>query len=370
MSMALPLKNRFFKFISIGIADQENTEQVRKTYLINIFSFVALLFLLPLGASSFLSALYPLSFALLGIAFILVLNYFYLKVTHNQNLAAYTISALFFFLMTYLIYAGGVSNTGPLWAYPLPIILMFLLGFRKGLFFIVLFIIINAVLLFFIDGDLLTSSYPYDFKVRIILSLILVTFLASASEYLLEKSFNDMQELKKSLELISRQDPLTGLFNRRIYDEDINKDDIQGVVLMCDIDHFKKINDYYGHTSGDIVLVQVAECIRKNIRKEDLAIRWGGEEFFIYLANSSLTNGYIVSEKLRQSIEKLPIRTCEDALVKVTISIGMSVVDHTTHFDQAIKNADDAMYMAKNSGRNKTKIYNMQPQELFMFSQV
>ena len=369
MNISLPLKNSISRHVSIGITDQESPEQVRKSYLISIFSFVALLFLLPLGTNALIHALYPLSFALLGISFIIVLNYFYLKVSHNQTIAAYIVSGLFFFLMTYLTYAGGVSNTGPLWVYPLPIILMFLLGFRKGLFFIILFIIINTILLFFLDGYFLQSTYPYDFKVRIILSLILVTLLASASEYFLEKAFNDMKQLKKSLELTSREDPLTGLYNRRVYEEGIYKDDTQGVVLMCDIDHFKKINDLHGHAVGDIVLVQVAECIRNNIRKEDLAIRWGGEEFFIYLVNTSLTDSYIISEKLRESIETLPIRTCEDALIKITISIGMSIVDDTTTLDEAIKNADDAMYMAKNSGRNRTEIHNMKHQALFMTSQ-
>jgi diguanylate cyclase (GGDEF)-like protein len=347
--MTIPLfKEHFFKHVRTGIADHNNAEQVRKAYLINIFSFVALLFVFPLGINAYISSLYPLSFALLGITFVLVLNYLYLKVTYNQNIAVYIISGLFFFLMTYLVYAGGVSNTGPLWVYPLPIILMFLLGFRKGLFFLTLFIVINSILLFFLDGDLLKTSYPYAFKVRIILSLIVVTFLASASEYLLEKSFNDMKQLKKALEYTSRQDPLTGLYNRRVYKDDICKlKSTQGIILMCDIDHFKSINDFYGHTAGDIVLVQVSECIRQNIRKEDLAIRWGGEEFFIFLSSSTLTKGYIVSEKLRKSIETLPIHSCDDAMIKVTISIGMSIVDDSVSLDEAIKNADDAMYAAK-----------------------
>ena len=355
-----PIKEHLFKHIRTGIADYENTEQVRRAYLINIFTFVAILFVFPLGINAYVASLYPLSVSLLGIAFILIVNYLYLKATHNQNIAAFTISALFFMLMTYLVYDGGVSNTGPLWVYPLPIILMFLLGFRQGLFYMALFILINAFILFAPDNSLLQSSYPYAFKVRIILSLVLVTSLASAYEYLREKSFNDMRELRNILEHTSRQDPLTGLYNRRAYMNDVSRlSDTRGAVLMCDIDHFKAINDFYGHTSGDKILVQVAECIRENIRKEDLGIRWGGEEFFIFIPNSTIMNGYVVGEKLRKSIASLSMHGHNDAKIKVTISIGVSTTDDFISLDEAIKNADNAMYTAKEEGRNRTAIHNV-----------
>ena len=81
-----PFKEHFFKHIGTGIADHNNTEQVRKAYLINMFTFVAILFVFPLGINAYISSLYPLSFSLLGIAFILVVNYLYLKATHNQNI--------------------------------------------------------------------------------------------------------------------------------------------------------------------------------------------------------------------------------------------------------------------------------------------
>jgi len=357
--MIVPLlKKHLYKYIRTGISDLDNTEEIRKAYLINIFTFVAILFVFPLGINAYFASLYSLSASLLGIAFILVANYYYLKATHNQNIAAFTVSTLFFILMTYLVYAGGVSNTGPLWVYPLPIILMFLLGFRQGLFYVTLFILINALILFAPDNSLLQSSYPYAFKVRIILSLIVVTFLASAYEFLREKAFIDMQELRRTLENTAKEDPLTGLYNRRMYQEGMyGLNCTQGIVLMCDIDHFKSINDFYGHNVGDMVLVEVSKSIRNNIRKEDFAIRWGGEEFLIVLSQSSVNNGYIIGEKLRRSIENLSLKNKEGVVVKVTISIGIAIADNTILLDKAISNADDAMYMAKSAGRNRTHIY-------------
>lgn len=235
---------------------------------------------------------------------------------------------------------------------------MFLLGFRQGLFYLILFLIINSFILFFPEESLLPALYPYDFKVRIILSFLLVTFLASASEYLLERAFNGMKELKNTLEVTSRQDPLTGLRNRRAYDEDIyNLNSTSGVILMCDIDHFKNINDTYGHTVGDFVLVEVSECIRKMIREKDLAIRWGGEEFFIFLPNTTVIDGYNVSQKLRKSIENLSLYTDENKLIYITMSIGLSHMDDSISLGQAITNADNAMYRAKNEGRNRSFIH-------------
>jgi len=357
MNKNVPFYDFFYKVISNGIKEEEHSEDTRKVYLINIFTFVAILFLLPLGINALLLSSYFIALALLGITFILLVNFIYLRMSYKKNLAAYVISGLFFLLMTYLIYAGGIDQTGPLWAYPLPIILMFLLGFKKGLFYNILFILVNAFILFLPEISLLSASYSESFKLRIILSLILVIFLASASEYLLERAFNKMKELKKTLEKISRQDPLTGLHNRRVYDEDIyDIHNTDGVILICDIDNFKKINDTYGHTVGDRVLVEVSNYIKRNTRQEDVAIRWGGEEFFIFLTHTTLEDGYRISELLRKCIETLPIKTNNDESINITISIGLSIVNETITLASAITSADNAMYLAKKSGRNRIEI--------------
>jgi len=354
----LYFKDKLFHFMHNGVVDKSDTEAIRRIYLINMFTFVGLFFTLPLGINAFCNAMFPLAIALLLISFVLIITFILLKITKNYKHASYAISALFFFLMAYLVYTGGVDHTGPLWIYSLPMIIMFLLGFKRGLTIMFLFLIVLTTILFGLDSQHIAVEYSYSFKVRIILSFIAIMFLASVYEFIREKTYHDMLNLKKILENTSKQDPLTGLYNRRAYKENIQSlHNSQGTILMCDIDHFKKINDYFGHYIGDMVLIQVAKCIQENIRSEDLAIRWGGEEFLIFLPDSSLDNGYIVSEKLRKSIENLSIRNSDGILIKVTISIGVSLVNHTTPLSTALRHADKAMYIAKNSGRNKTSVY-------------
>lgn len=112
MSSKLPFKDKFFKLVSSRVSDENHTLDVRKAYLVNIFNLVAILFSLPLGLNALFLSMYPLALTLLGITFILIINHIYLKVTHDQKSAAYVLSGLFFILMTYLVYTGGINQTG------------------------------------------------------------------------------------------------------------------------------------------------------------------------------------------------------------------------------------------------------------------
>ena len=282
----------FTRFIRSGFTDYKNTEEIRKGYLINMFTFVALFFLLPLGINALLESFYPTAFALFFVSTVLTINYIYLKLTHNQTLASYVVSTLFFFLMTYLLYTGGVHNTGALWIYSLPIIIMFLLGFKAGLFYILLFIILNCFILFFPIEGLLQASYTFEYKVRIILALLVITFLASVYEYLREVSFETMSEMSKQLEKVSNQDYLTKVYNRRGIHYSLEhackmyKQDNETFSLMiCDIDHFKNINDTFGHHVGDTVLKRVADEITSILRerRHDSKMGWGRISYIYYL---------------------------------------------------------------------------------------
>ncbi len=175
-------------------------------------------------------------------------------------------------------------------------------------------------------------------------------------------------ESKYTLKLLKKQsikDPLTGLYNRRFLEETLpkiissaNRRHSKVGFLMIDIDHFKKINDTYGHDIGDKVIQTISSVILNSIRESDIAVRFGGEEFLVILNNIHSINDVLrVAEKIRKTIEKTKCPTVKKT-IKKTVSIGASLYsDNCQNVSECIKNADLALYKAKNNGRNQVVIF-------------
>jgi len=123
-------------------------------------------------------------------------------------------------------------------------------------------------------------------------------------------------------------------------------------VLLADVDHFKEINDRYGHQAGDQVLSSLARQLKSGIRESDIAVRWGGEEFLVILQNCDQTEARQLAEKLRQLAASC-IANPENPAIRVSISIGVSQFDGQESLDQTIDRADAALYSAKQSGRDQ-----------------
>jgi diguanylate cyclase (GGDEF)-like protein len=123
-------------------------------------------------------------------------------------------------------------------------------------------------------------------------------------------------------------------------------------IIFLDIDHFKVINDQYGHDCGDSTLVAVAKLIKENLRKNDTIFRFGGEEFVILVNQTDLANAELLAKRIRIAIER-NILVYDMKPVKVTASLGVSSLRSDDNFDAFIKRADNAMYKAKRSGRNR-----------------
>jgi diguanylate cyclase (GGDEF)-like protein len=175
-----------------------------------------------------------------------------------------------------------------------------------------------------------------------------------------EQLIQELLDLKKRLEISVRTDPLTDLPNRRGLAEKLEYEKIRFdrsknpfTIMMGDIDHFKEINDTFGHDAGDHILTGIARMLRDNSRKQDIVSRWGGEEFIILLPETGLGNGAILAEKLRDKVEK-EVFVYQDKKIPVTLSFGLSVYNKKDlKMDDVIKQADQCLYEAKNSGRNK-----------------
>ncbi|WP_158971894.1 sensor domain-containing diguanylate cyclase [Paraglaciecola sp. L3A3] len=169
-----------------------------------------------------------------------------------------------------------------------------------------------------------------------------------------------MQSLNTQLKEISRVDGLTGLYNRRYWNEQFDmefkrtkRSDTESSLIMLDIDHFKKVNDTYGHPAGDEVIKALAGIIQKTIRETDVAGRYGGEEFAIILPNTPVANVEFVSERLRRLVEKCVVDYA-GINISFTISIGIAGFQKS-YKDSAqwLESADKALYQAKAAGRNR-----------------
>jgi len=179
------------------------------------------------------------------------------------------------------------------------------------------------------------------------------------------RSNEDLHEAKDRIEYELRTDYLTRLFNRRYIDgtiAELQKSAEANAspfsVLVLDIDHFKNVNDWYGHNTGDQVLQQIAEVIKKNIRKDDIAARWGGEEFIVILPDTSEKLAYCVGERIRREIEQWYFRAENvKGRIQVSVSVGISEVNSAEQdFSKVVTRADQGMYEAKYAGRNRTVI--------------
>jgi diguanylate cyclase (GGDEF)-like protein len=170
----------------------------------------------------------------------------------------------------------------------------------------------------------------------------------------------ETKRLMETLRESSLSDPMTGLNNRRFLEEyvdtlvaNVHRRKTGLTVMMLDLDHFKMVNDTYGHDAGDAVLKSLSKVLRQSVRASDLVIRFGGEEFLIVLVDTPSADADGVAEKIRAAVEAMTVQTGSVVLRK-TISIGLS--DFPTDSDtfwQAVKFADVALYQAKETGRNR-----------------
>jgi len=184
-----------------------------------------------------------------------------------------------------------------------------------------------------------------------------------AKELALQQQLTEIQNLQTKLRELVRRDALTGLFNRHhlsdIMDRELARCARDGQplsLLMIDIDHFKRINDSYGHQVGDDVLRETARLLLERTRDSDMLFRYGGEEFLLVLVSADAGIAKGVAEELRQRFEVSPL-TSAGSPVMATLSIGVATfADHGVDFYSLVQAADQALYRAKRAGRNRVEI--------------
>jgi len=204
--------------------------------------------------------------------------------------------------------------------------------------------------------------------IAVTLLLVLAYRGKARANRLIREANMELMQARDDLHRLARVDPLTGLYNRRAMTERLGQERIRFErtgrtfsLVLGDIDHFKSVNDEYGHACGDDVLTGVSRVYRESIRRQDAVARWGGEEFLILLPETSLEGARVVAEKIRITLEEMTF-PAGDLDVSVTMTLGVTVFDGDS-VGETLRRADAALYEGKRAGRNRVIVVEPLPDE-------
>lgn len=264
---------------------------------------------------------------------------FYLYHLIQRNTPPISIYIPLFFMC--LIQSLGVYYTGVqgvFWAYPIIIVCYFIVSINSAQFFATLLTIQSGVFLYLKTDLSMTLRFVFSIVIVCILVRIMIDFVLS---------------LKDDLVNLSHTDHLTGAYNRRYMDEKLRNNIHErsvSTLLMIDIDHFKQVNDIYGHSAGDAVLKKLVTCLKENSRSDDFIFRIGGEEFVMLLSNTNKEQAVAYVAILLEKLSKITIDGTDK---NITVSVGGSELTEELTIQDWLKEADTCLYKAKLQGRDQ-----------------
>ncbi|PRX26643.1 diguanylate cyclase [Orenia metallireducens] len=219
----------------------------------------------------------------------------------------------------------------------------------------------NIVNMAIISTDLLLAAKENDLVLESTIYFIMMSIITGLLVYHFSNYITVSNSLYKKFKIEATQDFLTGLNNVRSFDNklndmitklDKNKEDLS--IIILDIDHFKRINDTYGHVAGDYVLKELAKVLSSSCRDLDIVSRTGGEEFCILLPDCPNKKAIAVAERIRTNVEKHQFVLSDQQKINITVSLGITTYpDKTTNLNSIVEEADYALYQAKQTGRNR-----------------
>ncbi|WP_017445525.1 putative bifunctional diguanylate cyclase/phosphodiesterase [Gayadomonas joobiniege] len=340
----------------------------RRYRLCQILTIIGVVFLCSFGSLSLANGASFLGTILLTSALIGLINLYLLKRSRNVDRAAKTLTCILFVLSMSLLVTGGKDNTGILWIYPIVAINLFINRFWPAVILFIIFSVISTLLLFTPLSNLLLTTYTFTEAVRFILTILALNVICLAALYAEEKASETVLQLyNEDVRQRAYFDSLTGLPNRwsfimnlgrMISRAEVDKQRIG--LLYIDLDNFKQINDQYGHETGDRVLLKFSERLTDSIRpsdqlfkvpKESLA-RLAGDEFVVLLPNiqDPLDASSVATRILKMFEGGFGVDNIEHM---VYASIGIAVYpDDAKSPADLLRQADAAMYSAKQEGRN------------------
>ncbi|GAC09269.1 GGDEF domain-containing protein [Paraglaciecola chathamensis] len=322
----------------------------KKLTLAVYLTLIGFIFLTALGFISWHNGNIRTSSTLFTAVFFGVIN-LYLLNTKYRDFTRYILSIIVALMGLSLLAFGGQDATGYLWTFPLMAMALAVLSVREGMCFAATYLLGSFSVLFLPLGiDSLVHYEPVT-ATRYFLSAFALCCITLVL-------VNIQENTNRQLRLKTVKDDLTGLFNRAILDhntiEQINlaRNERSDYLLLIDIDHFKKINDNFGHSTGDEILVILGDILNASMRDSDLAIRWGGEEFLVILQRCPSVHAQKIANQIRIEFEQNE-RILQLLQRPATLSIGTAATSQNLMFDKALSLADSRLYKAKSEGRNR-----------------
>ncbi|MDC7222903.1 MAG: diguanylate cyclase [Spirochaetales bacterium] len=294
---------------------------------------------------------------LLGI--LQLLNILFLRCTGRENISCRFLVASVYIMSLVIFITGGLGNTGFLWVQFIPLFTMLMLTHREALVWAVSYSTILGILLLLNYAQVGFLKYSRVQVIQSFVVYLLFLYLTENNESLKDMVRKKLQEQNRELMVLSRTDGLTGLNNRaylsQLIDREFHRFQRYGnpfSLIMLDVDHFKEVNDKFGHQRGDEVLMRIGQLFSENTRKSDAAGRWGGEEFLVLCPDTDREAAGVLAEKLRGSLESLEFGEG----LSVTASFGVAQIVAGSSVHSLLSEVDRKLYISKKLGRNRVTL--------------
>lgn len=344
--------------IDLKASEAQKEEDDRVLRVMRALGYTAAILAIAIGIKSWYSTHFVHAWALFIFASLMGLNCLLFDRLQFATVFRSSFLLLVSLLFLYLIASGGESNTGALWFYVFPPFVFYIAGPRGGLALMAAMLALALVIFRFPELPFVWTTYNTDFQIRFVATVCFSTVFSYVLDRSRRKAYENLGELARLYETAAKTDELTKLPNRRDMHSHLEKEYYRykrhgshfSVILM-DIDHFKQVNDTYGHDAGDYVLIKFAEMLKDSCRKMDIAARWGGEEFLILLPDTSLVQALAMAERFRRRIE-LFTANFKQQHIHCTTSCGVCSISQTKDVAALLKQADVNLYQAKLKGRN------------------
>ena len=325
--------------------------------LIGWLSCTACVLLCLFALKHFLAANYIVAAVLAGLAVALIANLMIYRLTQRLPQLQWGFIGLVWTMFVFLVLSGIEQGSGILWLYAFPPLVFYISSLRVGAWLSFSGLALVTLFLLPLRG-LIGHDYDMDFRALFLLSFafeVVFCYVLDASRRKVQKR---MLSVLCDLDFAARHDGLTELYNRREATHRLHQEYERYQrskrpfsIILIDIDHFKQLNDTYGHEAGDLALKQVARVLLETSRKVDMISRWGGEEFLILLPDTSQADASSIAQRIRQQMAALTV-PYGDARLQVTLSAGLTDIEGIQDVDELLRVADTLLYDAKAQGRN------------------